>query len=59
MGPQDLWDLPGPQIEPMSPALAGRFSTTGLPKSRTDISSHFSFQGLALISLLLNKKASQ
>ena len=26
-----LWDLPGLGIEPMSPALAGRFSTTGPP----------------------------
>ena len=24
-----MWDLPGPGIEPMSPALAGRFLTTG------------------------------
>ena len=23
-----MWDLPGPGLEPMSPALAGRFSTT-------------------------------
>ena len=26
-----MWDLPGPGIEPMSPALAGRFSTTAPP----------------------------
>ena len=24
-----MWDLPGPGIEPMSPALAGGFLTTG------------------------------
>lgn len=55
-GPQDLWDLSGPQIERMSSAMAGRFSITGLPrKSRTE-KTHFSFQGLTLISLLLNKK---
>ena len=24
-----LWNLPGPGIEPVSPALAGRFLTTG------------------------------
>ena len=24
-----MWDLPGPWIEPMSPALAGGFLTTG------------------------------
>ena len=27
--PEALWDLPGAGIEPMSPALAGRFLTTG------------------------------
>ena len=26
-----MWDLPGPGLEPMSPALAGRFSTTAPP----------------------------
>ena len=26
-----LWDLPRPEVEPMSPALAGRFFTTDLP----------------------------
>ena len=24
-----MWDLPGPGIEPVSPALAGRFLTNG------------------------------
>ena len=24
-----MWDLPRPELEPVSPALAGRFSTTG------------------------------
>ena len=28
-----MWDLPGPGIEPVSPALAGRFLTTGPPGS--------------------------
>ena len=28
---RDMWDLPGPGLEPASPALAGRFSTTALP----------------------------
>ena len=27
----DMWDLPGPGIEPVSPALAGGFLTTGPP----------------------------
>ena len=26
-----MWDLPGPGLEPMSPALAGGFSTTAPP----------------------------
>ena len=26
-----MWDLPRPGLEPLSPALAGRFSTTALP----------------------------
>ena len=34
--PNSLWNLPGPGIEPMSPALAGGFLTTGPPgKSQT------------------------
>ena len=27
--PRGMWNLPGPEIKPMSPALAGRFLTTG------------------------------
>ena len=27
-----MWDLPRPGLEPVSPALAGRFSTTALPE---------------------------
>ena len=26
-----MWDLPGPEIKPVSPALQGRFLTTGPP----------------------------
>ena len=34
-----MWDLPGPGIEPVSPALQGGFSTTRPPgKSPVDIS---------------------
>ena len=29
--PQDIWNLPGPGIEPVSPALAGGFLTTEMP----------------------------
>ena len=30
--PHGTWDLPGPGIEPVSPALAGRFFTTEPPR---------------------------
>ena len=30
--PCSMWDLPRPGLEPMSPALAGRFSTTAPPR---------------------------
>ena len=29
--PHGMWDLPGPGIQPVSPALAGGFSATGPP----------------------------
>ena len=29
--PRGTWDLPGPVIEPVSPALTGRFLTVGKP----------------------------
>ena len=35
----DMWDLPRPGLEPVFPALAGRFSTTAPPgKPKTKIS---------------------
>ena len=30
--PRNMWNLPGPGIEPVSPALAGRFLTSGPPE---------------------------
>ena len=30
--PRGMWDLPGPGIEPVSPAVAGRLLTTGPPR---------------------------
>ena len=30
--PHGMWDLPRPGLEPASPALAGRLSTTALPR---------------------------
>ena len=37
-----MWDLPGPGLEPMSPALAGRFLTTAPPgkSKRKEILTH-------------------
>ena len=32
-----MWDLPGPGIEPLPPALAGGFLTTGPPGYFTDV----------------------
>ena len=33
-----MWDLPRPGLEPVSPALAGRFSTTAPPRKPTKLS---------------------
>ena len=38
-----MWDLPGPGIEPVSPALAGRFFTTEPPGKPRPLSLSFSF----------------
>ena len=32
-----MWDLPGPGVEPVSPALAGRFLTTAPPGKPYDL----------------------
>ena len=46
-----MWDLPRPGLEPMSPALAGGFSTTAPPgKPHTS----FLFHGILLSILLLS-----
>ena len=37
-----MWDLPGPGLEPVSPALAGGFSTT-VPPGKYDIWFFFAF----------------
>ena len=45
-----MWDLPRPGLEPVSPALAGRFSTTAPPgKPVEDFKSQFQFQYLWLV----------
>ena len=33
----DMWDLPRPGLEPVSPELAGRFSTTAPPGKPPDV----------------------
>ena len=41
-----MWDLPRPGLEPVSPALAGRFSTTAPPRKP---STYFLIHSLQLI----------
>ena len=36
--PHGMWDLPGPEIDPMSRALAGRFLTTEPPGMPNEVS---------------------
>ena len=36
--PHGMWDLPGPGVEPVFPALAGGFLTTGPPGKPRDCS---------------------
>ena len=42
-----MWDLPRPGLEPVSPALAGRFSITAPPGKPLDFSDPFSSQILS------------
>ena len=39
-----MWDLPGPGLEPMSPALAGGFLTTAPPGQSPDLFLFFFFK---------------
>ena len=55
---RDMWDLPGPGLEPMSPALAGGFLTTappGKPLGGFDGWSHRTSQPLRVAHYLLRK----
>ena len=46
-----MWDLPGPGIEPVSPALAGGFFTTEPPGKSYTVRSHArSVQLIGIIS---------
>ena len=46
-----MWDLPGPGIEPVSPALAGGYLTTALPGKSQDSRSYTSVKITLLKSL--------
>ena len=39
-----MWDLPGPGLEPVSPALAGGFLTTAPPGKSWDVTSEIRFK---------------
>ena len=47
--PSGMWDLPGPGVEPVSPALQGSFLTTGLPRKHS-LSFHISKRQCKLMS---------
>ena len=42
-----MWDLPRPGLEPVSPALAGRFSTTAPPGKPLQLSFDFHLHGIS------------
>ena len=44
--PRGMWDLPRPGLEPMSPALAGRLSTTA-PPGKPQLSFDFHLHGIS------------
>ena len=46
---RSMWDLPRPGLEPVSPALAGRFSTTAPPGKPVN-----SFLNISMISMELS-----
>ena len=46
-----MWDLLGVGIEPMSPALAGRFLTTGVPGKPTCHNLHVYCYGDVILGL--------
>ena len=51
------WNLPGPGIKPVSPALAGRFITTGLPgKCHFNHTTVYSSLALSTFTLSCNRR---
>ena len=51
-----MWDLPGPGLEHVSPALAGGFSTT-VPPGKSLLAFIFNFNFLAVLSGLWDLSA--
>ena len=54
-----MWDLPRPGLEPVSPALAGRFSTTAPPGKPQDyilLNERKYVQGLSQLLNLINRQ---
>ena len=56
---RDMWDLPGPGVEPVSPALASRSLTTGPPEKKVPrwflIHEIHSFISLSMRSVLQDR----
>ena len=51
-----MWDLPGPGLEPVSPALAGRFLTTEPPGKSWARDFHFKIiRGIDSLSVLVTE----
>ena len=48
-----MWDLPGPGLEPVSPALAGGFLTTAQP-GKSHVCLFFSLVQVAFLLLMLS-----
>ena len=46
---RSMWDLPGPEIRPVSPSLAGRFLTTGPPGKSLYFSVFKNFLGFSSV----------
>ena len=56
--PHSMWNLSGPGIEPMSPALEGKVLTTGLPQKSLEIFSR-TLSNPFLVDLLLFQSFSE
>ena len=52
---RDMWDLPGPGIKPVSPALAGGFLTTVPPGQSLDVYLFLQGRAKSLLSVVYLK----